>query len=79
MSKENIMILDTTSLYVEFFSEESDKSEKENPEILIFHNDGYFESQSKKYFNKFKEDRNKKSIYYGGKFILNSNPLGAIM
>lgn len=68
MSTEDKKIIDTTSLYVEYT-----KDSIFNPQIMIFHSDGFYELTSKKYFNKFRHKRFRNSAYYGGKFILDQN------
>lgn len=72
MSLENSKIIDTTCLYLQLLPYNSSISEKENSGIMIFHNDGTYESRSKKYFN---ISYKKSSVYYGGKFILDGNTL----
>lgn len=65
MNIEDSKKIDTTALYVRLDAIHSD-----NPEILIFHNDGFYELQGKKFFRKFEKDRKKNSVYYGGKFLI---------
>ncbi|MGN7812453.1 hypothetical protein [Flavobacterium sp. 22076] len=69
MTEENSKVIDTNHYYVELVD---DLYLNINPDILIFHNDGTFELRSKEYFwNK----KNKNSVYYGGKFLLEGNIL----
>jgi len=75
MFVEDSEIVDTTAIYVEYNPNESLNSEKTNLEVLIFHNNGFFESTSNKYFRKFKEVRGKHSAYYGGKFTLSGKTI----
>ncbi len=75
MSKENTLIIDTTSIYLEIVSDVESLEKKDNPEIILFHNDGFYESKSKKYFYASFINRKKESVYYGGKFILDHNNL----
>ena len=75
MEIKDAKVIDTTALYLELFSSDANQSEKENPEILIFHNNGYFEKRSKKFFSNFEKIRTKKSVYYGGKFQLTNKEL----
>lgn len=65
MNIEDSKKIDTTALYVRL-----DVIHSDNPEILIFHNDGFYESQRKKFFRKFEKNRKKNSVYYGGKFLI---------
>ncbi|QHI38240.1 hypothetical protein IMCC3317_36290 [Kordia antarctica] len=73
MTLDSSDLIDTTSIYIELLSEKTLKSNNNNFDILIFHNDGYFEKTSKKYFRKFK--RNKNSVYYGGKFFADGDKI----
>jgi len=73
MSSDVFDLIDTTSVYVEILSEKSLKQTINNFNVLIFHNDGYFESTSTKYFRKFK--RSKNSVYYGGKYFVTGNKI----
>lgn len=75
MSKENTLIIDTTSIYLEIVSDVESQEKKDNPEIILFHNDGFYERKSKKYFYESFSNRKKESVYYGGKFILDHNNL----
>lgn len=70
MSAEDKKIIDTAGLYVEYT-----KDNIYNPQIMIFHSDGFYELRSKKYFNKFRDQRFRNSVYYGGKFILEQNKI----
>ncbi|WP_159155002.1 hypothetical protein [Empedobacter brevis] len=71
-SNEDLIKIDTTAYYVQT---NDNNIELENPKIIIFHNDGYFKTASVKYFGKFDKHRNKKSIYYGGKYKINNNEI----
>jgi len=73
MSLNASKLVDTTVVYIELLSEKALKNNNNNFDILIFHNDGYFERTSKKYFRKFK--RNKNAVYYGGKFSIEGNKI----
>lgn len=71
-SNEDLKRIDTTSLYVQISDNDI---ELKNPRIIIFHNDGYFKKSSLNYFEKFDEHRNKKSVYYGGKYKINNDEI----
>lgn len=62
--------IDTTALYVQIFDSEANDDERANPRILNFHNDGYFETHSKKTLGKPEFKRTKNAIYYGGKYFV---------
>lgn len=72
VTSKTISIIDTTALYLQLFDKDANNSERENPEILKFHSDGFFENRSKKYYHEF-EGRKKNSLYYGGKYIIYGN------
>ncbi len=71
MSPDVFNIIDTTSVYKEVTNNESLK--KNNLNLLIFHDDGYFEDSSLKYFKKF--ERSKNSVYYGGRFFVDGDKI----
>ncbi|WP_333663139.1 hypothetical protein [Chishuiella changwenlii] len=73
---EDIKKIDTTAYYVQIFPDNFDREEiTKNPRIIIFHNDGFFKNESLLYFGKFDEHRNKKSVYYGGKYRINNDEI----
>jgi hypothetical protein len=75
MNLDNSRFLDTTALYVELVSKFSSDYIKENPMILMFHNDGFFVERSKKYFFNFIEEEEKYPGYYKGRFSLEENKI----
>lgn len=61
--------IDTTAYYIQVFEGRYyNESEKKNPQIIIFHNDGFFKKESFLHLGKEDKHRTKKSIYYGGKY-----------
>ncbi|MGO4707803.1 hypothetical protein AB4Y90_01560 [Chryseobacterium sp. 2TAF14] len=76
LNNDDLKKIDTTAFYKQVFEDGYNNStEKKNPRIIIFHNDGFFKSESFLYFGKFSIHRNKKSIYYGGKYRINGNKI----
>ena len=74
LSDENSKKIDTTAYYVQIFEERFyNENEKANPQIIIFHNDGFFKRESVKYFGKWDKVRGKNSVYYGGKYKIIEN------
>ena len=68
-SNEDLKKIDTSAYYVQIFEGRYyNDDEKRNPEILIFHNDGYFRKTSLLAFGRFDEHRRKNSTAYGGKY-----------
>jgi hypothetical protein len=73
-NKDDFQRIDTNSFYVQIFEGRYyNETEKENPQIIVFHNDGFFKKESLLYFGKFDKHRTKKSIYYGGRFRIKEN------
>lgn len=67
-NSEAMVKVDTCAYYVQIFEGRYyNKTEKENPKVLIFHNDGFFKKTSVKNFSEL-EEQNKNSVNYGGKF-----------
>lgn len=67
-NEEGLTKIDTTAYYIQVFEGRYyNQREKQNPQVLIFHSDGFFKSTSVNYFLNF-ENRKKNSIYYGGKY-----------
>ena len=64
--------IDTTANYIQIFQNKYELSDP-NPMIIKFHNDGYFKTQSLKYYGKFDAKRKKNSVYYGGKYKISGN------
>jgi hypothetical protein len=75
LSIEDNKLIDTSAIYLEINTNTGVNNFDYNPEIILFHNDGFFESKSKKYFHSSINKRKKNSVYYGGKFILQKNDL----
>lgn len=74
MSNKDFTVIDTSKLYIQIFdSKEVNETEKENPKIITFFKDGFYKSDSKKFFGKFDEKRGRNSLFYGGKFYLDEN------
>lgn len=69
---QSLFPIDSSALYLEVIEDNNDYLRKSNPSILKFHNDGFFEERSKKFYHNF-EWRDKHSIYYGGKFVVYEN------
>lgn len=73
---DDLRKIDTTAYYVQVFEGRYyNENEKKNPRIIIFHNDGFFKSESLLYFGKFDEYRGKNSIAYGGKYKINGSEI----
>ena len=74
-NNEDLTKIDTSAYYVQIFEGRFyNDSEKQNPSVIIFHNDGYFKSTSVKYYLKLSlAKRTKNSIYYGGKYQIENN------
>jgi|GEM_PF-879934 len=67
-------MLDTTALYLQVFHhKDANEAERANPAILKFHNDGYYQVSSRRFYGRFDAVRTKQSVYYGGKFYLEGN------
>ncbi|WCO00316.1 hypothetical protein [Psychroserpens ponticola] len=67
-SKTDLTKIDTSAHYIQIFEGRYyNENEKQNPDILVFHNDGFYKQSSSIYNFKY-ESRNKNSIYYGGKY-----------
>ncbi|WP_281631718.1 hypothetical protein [Flavobacterium luteolum] len=65
--------IDTSAYYVQIFEGRYyNNGEKENPQILKFHNDGFFKKFMLIGIDK-NVHRNKNSIYYGGKYKIKEN------
>lgn len=68
-SIEDLKKIDTTAYYIQIFPENYINEDLlKNPQIFIFHNDGFYKRESLKYFGNRDKYRNKNSIYYGGKY-----------
>jgi hypothetical protein len=68
-TKEDLKKIDCTAYYIQVFEGGYyNENEKRNPRIIIFHDDGFFKNESLLYFGKFDKHREKKSVYYGGKY-----------
>ncbi len=75
-SNEDLKKIDTSAYYVQIFEGRYyNDDEKRNPEILIFHNDGYFRKTSFLAFGRFDEHRRKNSTAYGGKYKINGSEI----
>lgn len=73
---ENFKVIDTSSYYIETFQGlDSNEEQRANPRIYKFHKDGYYKEDSYLYFGKFDKERNKKSVYYGGKYKLKEDTI----
>lgn len=67
--------IDTTAYYVQFFvGRYYNESEKEDPMVYVFHNDGYFKSTSVNNFE-YSKKFEKNGIHYGGKYKLTGDKL----
>jgi len=76
LDNDDLKKIDTAAFYKQVFEDDySNYTEKKNPRIIIFHNDGFFKNESFLYFGKFSNHRNKNSIYYGGKYRINGNKI----
>jgi hypothetical protein len=74
LTVEDFIVIDTTSYYIETFQGlDSNDGQRANPRIYKFLKDGYYKEDSYLYFRKFDKERNKKSVYYGGKYKLDNN------
>lgn len=74
LKEENFIIIDTSSYYIQTFDEsDSNEMQRANPRIYKFHKDGYYKIDSYLYFGKFDKQRDKRSVFYGGKFKLVNN------
>lgn len=69
---QNSLLTDSSSFYLQVFGENANYMEKENPSILKFHKDGFFEKRSKRFYHDF-EWRDKRSIGYGGRYAVYEN------
>ena len=73
-SKDDFNKIDTTAYYIQVFEGRYyNETEKENPQIIIFHNDGFFKKEILSTFKKNDLHRNRNSIYYGGKYRIKGN------
>ena len=69
LSNENSEKIDTTAYYIQIFPVGYDREDLvKNPGIIIFHNDGFFKRESLLYYGYHDKNRDKKSVYYGGKY-----------
>ena len=76
LSEENSKKIDTTAYYIQVFEGRYyNENEKNNPGIIIFHNDGFFKRESVKYFGRWNKVRGKNSVYYGGKYKIIGNKI----
>ncbi|TYP96251.1 hypothetical protein C7447_1081 [Tenacibaculum adriaticum] len=74
-NEKDLTKIDTSAYYVQIFEGRYyNDNEKKNPQILIFHNDGFFKKTSTLYYLKY-DSRNKKSVYYGGKYKIKENTI----
>jgi|SRR5690554_712730 len=74
-NEKDLTKIDTSAYYVQVFEGRYyNDNEKENPMVLIFHNDGYFKKTSILYDSIF-EYRNKNSAFYGGKYRITENKI----
>ncbi len=74
LTLENLKVIDTAAVYVQIFDPiNSNEQERENPKVYTFHNNGYFQMGSIKFYGKFDNHRPKNSVYYGGKFYVEGN------
>ena len=72
---DDLTKIDTSAYYVQIFEGRYyNEDERKNPEILIFHNDGFYKHTSSLHYLKY-DSRNKKSVYYGGKYKVMNNIL----
>lgn len=73
-TKDDFNKIDTTAYYIQVFEGRYyNETEKQNPKILIFHNDGFFKDGILSSFEKNDIHRTKNSIYYGGKYRIKEN------
>jgi hypothetical protein len=76
MTINDALVLDTNALYLQVFNNtDANETERANPAILRFHNDGYYKISSRRFYGKFDSVRTKQSAYYGGKFYLDGNKI----
>ena len=76
LDADGIKKIDTTILYVQIFDSESNDEERANPRLMKFHNDGYFQSRSRRTIGKDLDIyRTKKSQHYGGKYYLDKDAI----
>ncbi|WP_244140819.1 hypothetical protein [Kaistella flava (ex Peng et al. 2021)] len=69
LSNENSKKIDTIAYYMQIFEGQYyNESEMKNPRIIIFHNDGFFKRESLLYYGYHDKNRDKNSVYYGGKY-----------
>ncbi len=74
LTDENFKVIDTNLYYIETFQGlDSNEGQRANPMIYKFHSDGYFKEDSYLHFGEFDKERNKNSVYYGGKYKLEGN------
>ncbi|WP_033962357.1 hypothetical protein [Psychroserpens jangbogonensis] len=67
-NKEDLIKIDTAAYYVQIFEGRYyNNDEKNNPQIWIFHSDGYFKKTYSQYYLKY-DSNNKNSTRYGGKY-----------
>ena len=72
-NESDLTKIDTSAYYVQVFEGRYyNEDEKKNPMVMIFHSDGYFKQTSILY-NSILNDRNKNSVYYGGKYRITEN------
>jgi len=73
-NEKDFQKIDTTAYYVQVFEGRYyNEREKQNPRVMLFHNDGFFKEENILYFGKNDKHRTKKSIYYGGKYRIKEN------
>ena len=76
MNENDYNVIDTSKFYVQIFDiNSSNETERENPNIIKFHSDGYFKLESKLFFGKYDRIRFKNSVGYGGKFYLEKDKI----
>jgi hypothetical protein len=72
----NLKAIDTSAYYIQIFEDRYySEDEKKNPQILQFHNDGFFKRESQLTFGQYDANRTKNSIYYGGKYRIKENTI----
>ena len=70
---KDLIKIDTSAYYVQKFEGRYyNEGEKQNPQVLLFHNDGFFKSTFVKHLLEAK-NRKKNSVYYGGKYRISNN------
>ena len=68
-TKDDLQKIDTASYYIQNFPIGFDREDLvKNPRIIIFHNDGFFKRESLLYYGYHDKNRDKNSVYYGGKY-----------